>query len=178
LAQLVFAIIPFSTRDLAFRNNLLAGAIAASAPAQAADLMNLIKAGQGLQIPPTPLIAGQLIGSIWGAFVASSLRSLSADPAFLKPMAHMWAATSKFFLGHRLPPGSLFFMLGTGSGFLLLTTLRILPTVPYAWLAAVCPRLIAWSSTYGGWIPTGASVVIGKLLLLGIASRESGREKD
>ena len=150
LPQLVFGLVVPATQVNAFSANLISGAIAEAAAAQAADTMVYMKSGKELHASADSVLGGQLAGSFFGAFIAVTLYFFWTSAAkskvqerFEMPAAHMWIAAAKVALGKGLPENAWLASLFTGVAFV------IAPLVARAYEAM-------W------WLPRGASFAAGK----------------
>lgn len=113
VAQIAFGFMVPHTSSNAIVINLIVGAIAESGACEAADLMCDLKAGHLLRASPNDLLKGQLLGSLAGAFVASSSYALFTRSYLPKPgtavapvempSAHMWFEAAKLCAGKGLP---------------------------------------------------------------------------
>lgn len=90
--------------------NLIAGGIAEAGAQQAGDLMQDLKTGYLLGASPKAQFYGQLIGSLFSSFVATSAYLLYTTvytipgPEFPVPTAQVWLDMSRLVNGHDLPP--------------------------------------------------------------------------
>ena len=112
LTQLVFAIAtPASThtRRSAIVTNLLAGAVSESGALQAGEMMQDLKTGHLLGASPKAQFYGQLIGSLFGAFISALVYRLYVSvyqvpgPMFQIPTAYVWIFTARLVTGQGLP---------------------------------------------------------------------------
>jgi uncharacterized oligopeptide transporter (OPT) family protein len=156
VAQVAFAFITPRTSPNAVIINLIAGAIAEAGACQAADLMCDLKAGHLLRASPGDLLKGQLIGSLFGAFVATLSYALltsfyptkpGTKTPFEMPSAHMWFEAAKLSLGQGLSERALEVSIGTAIVCLVLASAKI--TFAKVW----------WVDTF---FPSGVSLALGQ----------------
>jgi uncharacterized oligopeptide transporter (OPT) family protein len=143
--------------------NLIAGGVVEAVAVQAADLTSDLKIGEMLGVCFTDLLKSQLIGAIWGSFVApffyKRMTSHFTDgmtTAAMKgngtlqlplpmPAAHMWLAAAKLALGHRLWEKAMAVSICTFVVFVVIGVLKMERP----------------ESLWVKWLPRGASFAIG-----------------
>ncbi|KAF7505117.1 hypothetical protein GJ744_001257 [Endocarpon pusillum] len=170
VAQIAFGFIVARTSSNAIIVNLIAGAIAESGACQAADLLCDLKAGHLLGASPDGLLKGQLLGSLVGAFVASSSYAIFTWSYLPKagtvtapvdmPSAHMWFEAAKLCAGKGLPGEAVRVSIVMALVFAIIATVKI--GFAEAWWGCLIPDGVSfalglfnvWSLTVG-WVIGG-----------------------
>jgi OPT family oligopeptide transporter len=162
LTQLIFAIITptshFSRRS-AVITNLVAGAVSEAGALQAGDMMQDLKTGHILGASPKAQFYGQLIGSVFGAVIATAVYRLYVSvyevpsDMFQIPSAYVWISTARLVTGDGLPPMAWQASIIAGAIFTVTTIVRI-----------VADSRASPGGSPPGWkalIPGGIAVAVG-----------------
>ncbi|RHZ68078.1 hypothetical protein CDV55_107961 [Aspergillus turcosus] len=111
LSQLVFAALISHSNPSAVIINLISAAMAVAGASQSGDLAFDLKIGSMMGASPDAQTHGQLIGSVFGAFIACGIYKLYTSryaipgSLFRVPSAYLVLSTSRLLLGHGLPEG-------------------------------------------------------------------------
>ncbi|KAI5285250.1 hypothetical protein KEM54_000720 [Ascosphaera aggregata] len=115
LTQLIFAAAistSHHTRREAIVTNLLAGAVSESGALQAGDMLQDLKTGHILGASPKAQFYGQVIGSLFGALLATAVYKMYTrvfelpGSMFQIPTAFVWLFTARLVTGQGLPAGA------------------------------------------------------------------------
>lgn len=160
LTQLIFAATTSSsshTRRQAIVTNLLAGAVSESGALQAGDMLQDLKTGHLLGASPKAQFYGQVIGSLFGAFLATAVYRMYTSvyelpgSMFQIPTAYVWLFTARLVTGQGLPDGA------WGAAFVacliavIVTILRIVGT----------GRNGGKDALWKAYVPGGVAVAVG-----------------
>ncbi|KAI5303411.1 hypothetical protein KEM56_007571 [Ascosphaera pollenicola] len=160
LTQLIFAAATSSsthTRREAIVTNLLAGAVSESGALQAGDMLQDLKTGHLLGASPKAQFYGQVIGSLFGAFLATAVYRMYTSvydlpgSLFQIPTAYVWLFTARLVTGQGLPEGA------WGAAFIAclvavaVTVLRIVGT----------GRNGGKDASWKAYVPGGVAVAVG-----------------
>lgn len=138
ISQLVFALIVPQSQFGAVLINLVAGAITEAGAQQAGDLMQDLKTGHLLGASPRAQFYGQVVGSVYSAFVSSWVYKLYDSvyeipgKLFRIPTAVVWIDCSRLVTGEGLPDKAALFSMIFFILFALISLARNLyPTKPW-----------------------------------------------
>ncbi|KAI8093891.1 OPT oligopeptide transporter protein-domain-containing protein [Halteromyces radiatus] len=110
--------------------NLIVGGIAEAGAQQAGDLMQDLKMGHILKASPKAQFYGQILGSLYSAFITTGIYWLFKSvytipgPEFAVPTAQVWLDMSRLMNGQPLPPHAIEFMVFFSVLFVMLTVLK------------------------------------------------------
>ncbi len=111
VSQLAFATLVSHDNQNAVIINLIAAALAVAGANQSGDLAYDLKVGSIVGAHPEEQIFGQIIGSIFGAFLSCGIYRLYTlqyaipGPLFRVPSAYLVLSTARLLLGRGLPDG-------------------------------------------------------------------------
>ncbi|RYP41074.1 hypothetical protein DL767_001235 [Monosporascus sp. MG133] len=151
VSQLAFAGLTSSTNPNAILINLISAALAQAGANQAGEISYDFKIGHLVGAPLEVQIPGQIIGSVFGAFISCGIYKLYASqypipgPLFQVPAAFVVFNTAKLLLGRGLPEGVAPFVLGA----LILSAIATIVKMRYS---------TRWWQRF---IPSGVSFAIG-----------------
>ncbi len=150
--MVIAALIPHSNPN-AVIINLISAAISVAGANQSGDLAYDLKVGSIIGVRPDEQLYGQVLGSLFGAFISCGIYKLYASQyeipgsLFRVPSAYLILSTARLVLGQGLPEGVWPFAMCAA----LLSTLSTIIKLRYA------------SRWWQKWIPSGVSVAIGRI---------------
>jgi uncharacterized oligopeptide transporter (OPT) family protein len=128
---LVFATLISRSNPNAIIINILSAGIAQAGASQAGDIAFDFKIGHLVGARPEAQLYGQIIGSLFGAFISCGIYKLYASQypipgdLFRIPSAFLDVSTAKLVMGRGLPAGVAPFALGTAILFVIVTITKI-----------------------------------------------------
>jgi uncharacterized oligopeptide transporter (OPT) family protein len=131
VSQLVFATLISRSHPNVIIMNVLSAGIAEAGSSQAGDIAFDFKIGHLVGAEPQAQLYGQIIGSIFGAFISCGIYRLYTSqypipgPLFQIPSSFLDVSTARLVMGRGLPEGAGEFALGFGIFFAVTTMIKM-----------------------------------------------------